>query len=62
MIEIKHCKINTFEERDYSGGKKAEYFLKITIKLPGGVAIYDIPISKDVKDNLEVASKLGIAQ
>lgn len=61
---IKNCKIETtykYEKNEEEPwNKKKIEILRISISLPMGNAIYEIPISKDLCDSLDKAAALQV--
>lgn len=68
-MELINCKIETSTKyhqppKEETGGYHIDYgtsydVIEITIPLPGGLAKYEIPLSKQQRDSIELAIKLA---
>jgi len=59
-MKSSNCSVET-ESRYLEGeyrNSETEEFLLLIIELPGGKATYELPISKQQKDSIEMASKV----
>lgn len=59
MAELRNVTIETSKKYSDFGTGAGNPILKLTIPLPGGTAVYEIGITQDVSDSLDLASKLS---
>jgi hypothetical protein len=60
MTTIDKVVVRVDSTYDYTEDQRQKYKLQLELPLPGGKAVYELPITKEFHDNITAAAKLTL--